>query len=160
VQLTLVPKAKLGIAVLANLNATRMNLALSYVLLDRLLGIDGRDWHTYLLKVIRSAEEESVRAQRERLAARHEGTRPSRGLDAYAGEYDHPAYGKVRVALERGRLVLHWEAFDAPLNHVHYDTFSAEIGGLGSCLLTFALDASARVSEMNTTPPFGVTFRR
>src|SRR5262245_61449308 len=44
VQVTLVPAKRLGLAVLANVYRTRLNLALSYTLLDRLLGLKGRDW--------------------------------------------------------------------------------------------------------------------
>ena len=39
VQITLVPKEKIGIVILANLHFTRMNLALSNSLVDLLLGL-------------------------------------------------------------------------------------------------------------------------
>ncbi len=158
VQLTMVPKANLGFAVLANLHGTRMNLALSYALLDRLLGLEKRDWHAHLLKEVRKDEEEGAKAQRDRLAARHHGTQPTRLPGAYAGAYAHPAYGTVRIALERGRLVFHWGNFHGPLDHFHYDTFSVQLDPLGPCLLTFALNASGDVDELSAGEPFGVTF--
>jgi CubicO group peptidase (beta-lactamase class C family) len=159
VQLTLVPKAKLGFAVLANLHGTRMNLALSYTLLDRLLGLERRDWHTHLLKEVRQEEDEIARKQNERLKARHQGTRPSRELAAYAKSYQHPAYGTARISREHGRLVFHWGSFHSPLDHYQYDTFSVQLDPLGPCLLTFALDAAGDVAEMSADNPLGVTFK-
>jgi hypothetical protein len=159
VQLTLVPKAKLGLAVLANLHGTRMNLALSNTLLDRLLGLEKRDWHTYLLREVRKQEDEFAKKQSERLAARHQGTEPSRQLGAYAGRYEHPAYGTAQIVRERGRLVFDWSSFRTPIEHYQYDTFCALLDPLGQCLLTFSLNASGDIEEMAASEPIGVTFK-
>ena len=51
---------------------------------------------------------------------------PSLELAAYAGSYEHPAYGTVQVALEGGSLVWRWNSFRADLAHYHYDTFVAK----------------------------------
>ncbi len=159
VQVTMVPKAKLGLAVLANLHGTRMNLALGYALLDHLLDLEKRDWNSYLLREVRKDDDEMEKAKRERLAARHQDTQPSRLAGAYAGTYEHPAYGAARITRERGRFVFQWGSFRASLDHIHHDTFSAQLDPLGPCLLTFALDAAGDVSEMSAGMPLGVVFR-
>jgi CubicO group peptidase (beta-lactamase class C family) len=160
VQITLVPKAKLGLAVLANLHGTRMNLALSYALVDHYLGLAPRDWNAYLIKQVREEDREDERARREFLAGRHQGTRPSRLLSAYVGTYHHDAFGPLRLTLERGRLVFEWTRFSAPLEHFHHDTFLTQLEYLGEIVLTFALDSDGNVAELNAGAPFGVVFRR
>jgi CubicO group peptidase (beta-lactamase class C family) len=162
VQLTLVPKARLGFALLANLHATRMNLALGYSLLDLFLGLEKRDWNRLLLAEIRKDEAAMERAYRERLARRHHDTKPSRRPANYAGVYTHPVYGEVHISLERerGRLLFRWGAFRGPLEHFHYDTFVVRLGSLGQAQLTFALDALGEVSEMSASDPFGAVFHR
>src|SRR5262249_54891777 len=54
--ITLVPKEKLGIVLLNNLNGTDMNLALSNTLIDYLLGLPRRDWNTEFGKVAKERE--------------------------------------------------------------------------------------------------------
>lgn len=160
VQITLVPRARLGLAILANLHQTRMNLALSYRLLDLLLGLKRRDWNSYLTGEVEKDRQAKKEEWERRLAARHRDTRPSLGLAAYAGTYEHPAYGSARVALERGQLVWHWSSFDCPLEHFHYDTFLTGHEALGPFLLTFALDGTGKVSELAVGGRVGVTFSR
>jgi CubicO group peptidase (beta-lactamase class C family) len=162
VQVTLVPKERLGFVVLANLHQTRMNLALGYKLLDHLLGIKAkrRDWDATLLRVMRQKEAESAATLQRRLAARHRDTHPSLSLGAYAGTYEHPAYGSGDFRLEKGKLVWHWSTFTWPLEHFHYDTFALRDDALGLVLLTFALDGAGKVKEVSVGPPFNVTFKK
>ena len=48
VHLTLLPNDGYAFAILANREATRMNLALSNTLADLLLGLPGRDWNALI----------------------------------------------------------------------------------------------------------------
>jgi CubicO group peptidase (beta-lactamase class C family) len=160
VQITLVPRARLGVAILANLHQTRMNLALGYRLLDLLLGLPQRNWDAYLTREVEKDRQANKEKWARRLAARHRGTHPSLGLAAYTGTYEHPAYGTARVVLERGQLVWRWSSFDCPLEHFHYDTFLTRQEALGPFRLTFALDATGKVAELAVGGLVGVTFSR
>jgi CubicO group peptidase (beta-lactamase class C family) len=160
VQLTMVPRAKLGLVVLANLHGTRMNLALSYRLLDHYLKLEPRDWNAVVGKEVKRQEAEAEKARRERLARRHLDTQPSHRLASYIGTYDHPAYGPMRLSLERGRLACRWGSFSGPLEHFHHDTFHARGEHIGEVELTFALDALGAVREAEAGIPFGVSFAR
>jgi len=122
---TLVPEAGLGIALLNNLDRTMMNLALSNLLVDHFCGLPPRDWHGYFLSV--QAEDERLESEHlaEQLAKRQKDTKPSRPLAEYAGAYVNPAYGSCEVRLMGGRLTWRWRHFHVPLEHFHFDTFSA-----------------------------------
>jgi CubicO group peptidase (beta-lactamase class C family) len=158
-QLTMVPAAGLGIVLLCNLHQTEMNLALSNSLLDLLLGLPGRDWNAVHQKaMLRSAAEIAAR-ERLRLAGRQPGTHPSRPLADYAGAYEHPAYGRVRVRLENDRLVWSWHDFHAALEHFQDDTFTLPIATLGPTEVIFSLEGGA-VAAMKVTGPLKVEFRK
>jgi CubicO group peptidase (beta-lactamase class C family) len=158
--LTQLPEEKIGIVILANLHQTRFNLALSNSLIDLLLGLPRKDWNAILTAAALKEEEALAEQARLRLERRHQGTRPSRELAAYAGNYDHPAYGTVRVRLERGGLTWAWNRFSAPLEHYHYDTFVLPIEIMGRPLATFGLDAAGTIISLRVEGRLGVEFRR
>jgi CubicO group peptidase (beta-lactamase class C family) len=158
--ITLVPKARLGIALLNNLHETRMNLALSNSLLDLLLGLPRKDWNRIVGEVVREEEAAAAARQRERLARRHHGTRPSREPSAYAGTYEEPAYGIARVSVQKGGLVLHWSSFTSPLRHFHYDTFTAEGDLPGNPQVVFTLGPDGEVATLKVLEPMNVEFKK
>jgi len=122
-QVCLVPKAKLGLVILCNLEGSLMPYALQHSLLDQLLGLPKKDWNAWELAVLEKFKAKLKAHDQERDEKRHKGTKPSRNLDAYIGTYEDPAYGKVVLSLEGGVLQLQWYRFKSPLNHFHYDTF-------------------------------------
>jgi CubicO group peptidase (beta-lactamase class C family) len=122
--LVLMPKQKIGIVVLSNLGDSDMPLALSYALLDRMLGLEKKDWNGLLIDIQRSNQEAQERRQKAWLARRQTGTKPSRDLDAYVGEYLHPAYGKLTVTREDMTLKLSWSSWKLTLKHFHFDTWT------------------------------------
>jgi CubicO group peptidase (beta-lactamase class C family) len=157
---TLVPRAKLGIVLLNNLDRTQMNLALCNSLLDLLLGLPRKDWNALMGRAVRKEAAAAAERERARLARRHQGTTPSRELAAYAGAYEHPAYGTVRVALERGALVWRWNDWHGTLEHFHYDTFTLPLDSLGRPQVVFALDADGLVARMKVGGNLNVEFRK
>jgi hypothetical protein len=160
VQLTMVPKKKIGIAILCNLHRTYMTQALTNSLLDLLLGAPKKDWNNHVQGVVRKYNELAAEKLQKQIEQRHKDTKPSRELSAYAGNYEHPAYGNVRVTLERGRLVWTWNRFEAPLEHFHYDTFVLRDEVLQEPFVQFVLDTDGTVSVMKIGGSVGVDFKR
>ena len=93
VHLTMVPHQRLGIVVLANLEGTRMNLALSNALVDHLLGAPKKDWNGLYLRLMRGEADKVTEQARAWEARRVQGTKPNHELSDYAGRYENPAYG-------------------------------------------------------------------
>ncbi len=157
---TLVPQARLGIVLLCNLHHTRMNIALSNSLLEMLLGLPHRNWNALVADAERKDEMEADRKENEIRDRRHPDTRPSRELPGYVGDYEHPAYGTVRITLEDGKLVWHWNRFTAALAHYHYDTFTLPIEIMGEPRVVFTLDAKGTVARMKVLGGMDVEFQR
>jgi len=123
IHLTMVPRRRIGIVVLANLQGTRMNLALSNAIVDQLLGAPKKDWNGLYLGLLNREKEKAAERAREWQARRVEGTKPAHDLSEYAGRYEHPAYGTAEVKVENRTLVWRWNSFAGPLEHFHYETF-------------------------------------
>jgi CubicO group peptidase (beta-lactamase class C family) len=156
-QFTLVPQARLGFVLLNNLEGSMMNLAVSNSLIDHFLGHAPRDWNAYYGDLSRAAEEERAAADKSFQARRHPGTKPSRELAAYVGTYEDPAYGVAHVALVDGKLAWQWSSFRCPLEHYHFDTFTALHDHLVRAQVVFALDANGVVASFRA---LGREFRR
>jgi CubicO group peptidase (beta-lactamase class C family) len=144
--IALAPEDRLGMAILCNLQWTRMNLALSYTLFDELLGLETRDWNAHYQSCMRLVKAELDARERRLQATRHEGTKPSHALSAYAGVYEEPAYGKAEIMVEKNTLVFKWSTFRVPLEHFHFDTFRVSEDVLHRPLLTFRLGEDGEVA--------------
>ncbi len=160
VHLTLVPEKKIGIAILNNRDGTQMNLALSNTLLDRLLGLPPKNWHTHIRAALEREEEQAEQAERKRRAKLPRDTKSSLELAAYSGTYEHPAYGKAIVRLDSGRLIWEWANFSGPLIHSHLDVFTLEDEEMNNPRVAFEIGADAKVASFTMTGGPGVQFLR
>lgn len=143
-KLSFLPNRKIGVIVLTNLSGSPLISppAITYNLFDRLLGQPPIDWagrlrgETAKLKAAREAVKKSIST------GRKEGTSPSHALADYAGNYEHPAYGRVRVELVGStELRLTANGMTAPAKHFHYDIFElGEVRGSPLSGLKIAFD--------------------
>ena len=157
--ITLAPGAGVGLAILANLQDTRMNLALSNHLVDHLLGFPYKDWDALYGEVLREQHEKNVRRAKEREQNRKIGTKPALALDDYVGLYENPAYGEARVVKDKDRLVWQWSCFRCPLEHWHFDTFNARSDVLADpeyALIESAQKAGFRTVRVEARVPAGL----
>lgn len=154
--IALLPRRKLGLAILCNLDQTRMNLALSNSIVDLLLHAPAYDWNDHYGKII-AQDEFAARLQAAELErSRQRGTKPSLPLADYAGTYREPAYGEAVIRAENGELTLEWSRFRCKLEHFHFDSFRALDRHLGQWPVQFTI-ANGKVSEMTA---LGQRFKR
>ena len=121
--MTLVPDFGIGVAVFTNRSPSEVPSTLTWYLIDRLRGREPIDWR----ERFRKRREELIaqtRADKEAWEkARHPNTRPGHELVAYAGRYEHPAYGVMAIKDQGGALHWSWRGMFAPMAHRHYETF-------------------------------------
>src|SRR4029078_11167130 len=118
------------------------------------------DWNAIVTRAQRQDEAESAKKEREDQKRRHRNTHPSRELGGCTGNFEHPAYGIVGITLEEGTLVWHWNHFNAPLMHYHYDTFTLPILVRGEPHVVFTLDERGTVARMKVLGELNVEFKR
>lgn len=148
-QVALVPRARIGMAILSNLGRTQFPEAVRNSLVDHLLATPKKDWNALLIGLGKKGEAAQEAQLKKREAERHQGTKPSRELASYAGNYEHAAYGTVTVALDEGMLVVQWSNFKLRLEHYHFDTFAGRGDPIvDNQLLTFALGSDGDVDRI------------
>lgn len=153
---TLLPKERLGIVVLANLGEENMPEALRWMLLDLLLGLPPRDWNQMLIDRGHKQEEAQETAEKLIEEKRQKFTKPSKTLDHYTGTYEEPAYGRATVMLDDGKLRFAWSNFRGSFEHYHYDTFRVHAPRLDG-LAQFGLNANGDVTSLEM---LGVEFKK
>jgi len=157
--ITMVPRLKLGIVILANENGTNMNEALTNTLLDEYLGLPKtRDWNAHMLQAVKNSEQKDVKEKQARIDARAKDTKPSLPLTAYVGAYREPAYGEVNVSLQDGKLRAEWLRSKGEMEYWHFDTWTIKANGsLSDATANFQLDDKGSPTRLLL---LGQTFER
>jgi CubicO group peptidase (beta-lactamase class C family) len=148
------PDDRIGVMVLSNFSgANPVPAIVMRNVYDRLLGLNQIDWAARQKTALAYAEKRQKDREREREAERVAGTSPSHALADYAGAFEHPAYGVVRIAQENGGLVFMLDEFSVPLEHFHYDVFrrakSDPRSPINDARLTFATGGNGKVETVS-----------
>jgi CubicO group peptidase (beta-lactamase class C family) len=144
---TLLPRDRFALALLSNRHQTRLNLALSNTLIDRLLNLSPRDWNDYFRRLENRTNDLKREARAERDKLRRPDEPMPRPATEYAGDYDHPAYGRANVSIEKGQLIWRWSTFRLELTHHHGDVFELTNEFLEDSLIEFR-GSARKVTEM------------
>jgi CubicO group peptidase (beta-lactamase class C family) len=122
-EMALLPDHGVGVAVFTNRSPSEVPSILTWFILDRLRGRDPVDWRARTRK---QRDEFLAHMQADKDArekARHKDTHPAHQLKAYAGDYEHPAYGTMSIKHQDGALHWSWRGMFASMNHRHFETF-------------------------------------
>ncbi len=120
----LFPKDGVGMVVLTNLNGTPLRDLITQVAADRLLKLPAVDWITQGAGRRLAMEQAGREGEKKKEVTRVQGTQASHKLEDYVGDYEHPGYGVLKVALRDGKLEATFNNIATPLEHWHYDTFN------------------------------------
>lgn len=133
----LLPDDGVGVVVLTNTSASLMHLTVAYRVLDELLGAEPLDVFGFLKPRFDAA----MAGVREARAARRvvPGAPPARPLAGYAGDYEHPGYGTLAIALHADVLQPSLGTMDLSLPHRHYETFDLTWHEMGDQPTVFPL---------------------
>jgi hypothetical protein len=121
---TLVPSERIGIAVLVNKDGTGLPETLARHALDRLLDLPPKDWNAERLGRRAKSQEMKKEGEAKKATVRKTGTAPAHPLAEYAGEYEHPGYGVLKVAVSGARLEMSYNGITTPMEHWHYEVWS------------------------------------
>jgi hypothetical protein len=120
----LLPQDDLGMVILANKNGTPLPTLLARHTVDRVLKLDAIDWNGEALGRRALGEKAEKEAKAKKESVRKQGTKPAHPLADYAGDYEHPGYGVLKVALSGDHLEAAYNGIPVPLEHWHYETFN------------------------------------
>jgi CubicO group peptidase (beta-lactamase class C family) len=125
----LLPDDGIGVIVLTNTSSSAMAPVVAYRVLDELLGVEPHDWFADIKPRFDAAMAGLKEARGARRAV-PDAPLP-RPLAAYAGEYEHPAYGRLSITADGDALRPRLGTMDLSLAHRHYETFDLEWHELG-----------------------------
>jgi len=123
-QVSFMPRERIGVlvAVIGDHAAILYNLV-SYNVYERLLGLDQTPWTTRWLDVRLKGKKAATESRAKAGADQVKNTRPSHPLEAYVGQYEHPAYGLLKITQKDGQLQFDFHKIAFPMTHYHYDRF-------------------------------------
>ena len=123
-QVSFLPKEKLGVLVFViGDHCASLYDTVSYNVYERLLGLDQTPWSERLLDLRLKSKKAGTEARAKAGADRVPNTKPSHALADYAGEYEHPAYGVLKIELKDAALAMDFHKIRLPLAHFHYNRF-------------------------------------
>jgi hypothetical protein len=143
--------------VLANIGMTPLfapHILANYVF-DRVCGQEPAPWLDRFRERRRklAAQQEFDRQAGKTL--RRAATQPGRDLADYAGDYEHPGYGRITITHAEGKLQWAFRGMSEPLAHRHEDTFElpeapGSPGGLlpGQLTLSFSTDREGNIASL------------
>jgi hypothetical protein len=127
--MTLMPDFGIGVAVLTNRSpVSDVPGILTWHVIDRLRGREPIDWRERSRKAREQAIAQMQADKTAREKVRHTDTQPAHDLAAYAGDYEHPAYGLMSIKEQSGALHWSWRGMFAAMIHRHYETFELPEG--------------------------------
>ncbi|MGD0694087.1 MAG: serine hydrolase [Terriglobia bacterium] len=123
-QISFMPNDKIGVivAVISDHSAPLYNVV-SFNVYERLLGMDQTPWSQRQLQVRLANKKAGTQARAKAGEDRVPNTKPSHPLASYAGEFENPAYGILKIGLKGDQLEFGFHEFQFPLSHFHFDRF-------------------------------------
>ena len=160
----LIPEEKIGIAVFTNKLPNATYIIIPHYLTEVLLGFPPKDWIQIYTDLEQQENQRVEQAKGQREDARAKDTRPSLGLEKYAGAYESAILGGATLTVEGDALSgeavskrsgLHiqlqaHESISGTLEHWHHDTFLCHWDDpvLGESLIPFITDGQGQVAEV------------
>jgi CubicO group peptidase (beta-lactamase class C family) len=123
-QISMMPYDGLGVIVLViGDHCAPLYNYVSYNVYERLLGMSLTPWSRRGLEIRLKGKEAGKQARAKAGGERISGTKASHPMDDYVGEFEHPAYGVLKVAKQGEGLLFEFHKIRLPLSHFHYDRF-------------------------------------
>ncbi len=163
---TMIPEENLGVIILTNLAPHSLTRALTYRILDALLGEPERDWSVAYLERRKESKEKQKKVKKELQTKRVKGTKPTLKLKDYTGKYSDQLSGEAEVRLESRKLVFDYNPrHTGDLVHWHYNTFRVTWRNPiydmpEKAFLTFYLNEEGEVAELKVTFYDPIYFKR
>jgi Domain of unknown function (DUF3471) len=123
-QVSFMPQEHIGVLVFViGDHCASLYNTISYNIYERLLGLDQTPWSERLLEIRLKGKKAATESRTTAGTDRVPNTKPSHPIEDYAGEYEHPAYGIIKVNRKGDGLEFDYHTIKLPLEHYHYDRF-------------------------------------
>jgi CubicO group peptidase (beta-lactamase class C family) len=121
--MAMLPDLGVGVGVFTNRSQSMAPDIVANYVFDRACGQEPVAWFDRLRERRRKFVAQLDVDRQARKATQRPDTRPSHDLADYAGDYDHPGYGRITITHAEGKLNWAYRGMSEALAHRHYDTF-------------------------------------
>ncbi len=123
-QISYLPQERIGVIVLViGDHCAPLYNTISYNIFERMLGLSLTPWNERRLDIYLKGKKAGTEARGKAGADRVPGTRPAHPLADYAGVYEHPAYGLLRVDMAGSLLQFNFHKIKLYLTPYHFERF-------------------------------------
>ncbi len=123
-QVSFMPRERIGVIVFViGDHCASLYNTVSFNVYERLLGLDQTPWSQRLLEIRMKGKKAGTEARAKAGADHVPNTQVSHPLANYAGQYEHPAYGVLKIGMKDGQLQFDFHKIQLPLTRFHYDRF-------------------------------------
>lgn len=153
--LTYLPKDSLAIFIIHNsADASSLRSVMNLPIIDILLGREPTDWSGRYRKDYLEGKERSKKQIDSLNASRVKNTYPSHAIAAYAGTFNHPVYGNIKIGIQNNKITLNYRGLTAILDHWHYDQFITVDEGKGfpDMKVNFLTNDKGEIDRISTRP--------
>lgn len=117
------PTDRIGIVVLTNQNSSVVPGVVRNSIADRIFKLKKIDWNGDAKAAATAAAKNEEEVSRNKKKQAILNTSPSHPLKDYVGSFENPAYGSIKVSLDKDRLYAMAGDNKVLLKHLHYDVF-------------------------------------
>ncbi len=121
--ISFMPDDGVGVVLLTNLNGTFSTFPLMLNIYDRVLGLDQLEMNNKFLEAIKKLEAGAEEAKQKSAGQRKPNTKPSHDLSEYLGDFEHPAYGLLKITKNGDGMRMTYNNIAYKMEHYHYDVF-------------------------------------
>ncbi len=148
-QISFMPNEHIGVIVFViGDHAAPLYNPIGYNVYERLLGMDQTPWSDRFLAVRLKNKAAGKEARSKAGAGRVGNTQPSHPLADYVGEYEHPAYGILKISLRDNQLQFDFHKIHFAMTHFHYDRFDTPDDEQdGKWSVNFATDPQGEIDK-------------
>lgn len=148
------PHDHLGVIVLSNGDVSHNPIPalITYTIYDRLLNLEPTDWNRIFTSKQQEREEAKKRSQEKAVVEQKKDAPPSHSIESYLGDYEHPGYGIVSIAMvdEQLEMVMN-DKLTLPIVHCYYDIFEANFVQLDEKFkFSFSTDLKGNIASLTT----------
>ncbi|MEM8777331.1 MAG: serine hydrolase [Cyanobacteria bacterium P01_G01_bin.49] len=149
-QISFLPNEKLGVIVLAiGDHCAELIDIITYNTYERLLDLSQTPWSDRWLNVRLKAKQAGIEARSKANTDQVDRTTPSHTLAEYVGDYAHPAYGMLKIAMKENNLQFNLGRIQLPLNHFHYNRFdTSNDERFGKWSVNFIINSQGDINQI------------
>jgi CubicO group peptidase (beta-lactamase class C family) len=141
---SILPRDKIGIAILCNLEGSPVPQILARIICDRLLRLPEFPWNEWIKKNRMKTATSSL--QKKGISSQE--IKPPRPLEDYCGEFEHPAYGTLSIKNNQNRLSASFHGIVSPLTYLFSDVFEMKDETIGNFRFFFVVTESGAINAI------------